>query len=171
MRERRGQVAVRAGLVEQGLYLLLQGSDRVSAGHPEHRRLSGADELDQRRRELGEVAALQSWFHVRLDEKDTPLFRYEYVHRVGQVIPAAHLQIHAHRDETIYLMTAADRGRPKARKQPPAHCERGGRLAKQAHHVAAARDVDPGNDACDAPLRTQRFPAQALPLLGPRRGR
>lgn len=63
------------------------------------------------------LAVDKSWFHVRLDEKDTPLFRYEYVRQPGGVIPAAHLQVHAHRDETIYLMTAAERGRPKARKR------------------------------------------------------
>lgn len=62
------------------------------------------------------LAVDESWVHVRLGERerDEPLFRYEFVRKhVGQLIPSAHIQVHAHRDEFLYLLTAAPRGRPK----------------------------------------------------------
>lgn len=65
------------------------------------------------------LAVEASWFHVRLGdrEKDEPLFRYEFVRRPDGLIPASHLQIHAHRDEFLYLLVAGDKGRPKVRQR------------------------------------------------------
>ncbi|MFI7523784.1 hypothetical protein [Micromonospora globbae] len=63
------------------------------------------------------LAVDKSFFHVRLDEKDTPLFRYEYVRSAGRAIPCAHVQLHAHRDELVYLMTFSNKGRPKAHRR------------------------------------------------------
>jgi hypothetical protein len=65
------------------------------------------------------LAVDASWFHVRIGdrEKDEPLFRYEYLRRPAGLVPAAHLQIHAHRDEFVYLLVASDKGRPKMRQR------------------------------------------------------
>lgn len=65
------------------------------------------------------LAVDASWFHVRLGdrEKDEPLFRYEYVRRMNGLTPASHLQVHAHRDEFLYLLVAGDEGRPKVRQR------------------------------------------------------
>lgn len=63
------------------------------------------------------LAVEKSFFHVRLDSKDTPLFRYEYVRNAKRTIPCAHIQLHAHRDEFVYLMTFSERGRPKAHRR------------------------------------------------------
>lgn len=47
-----------------------------------------------------------------------PLFRYEYVRAPTRAFPCAHIQVHAHRDEFTYLLTASERGKPgkRARK-------------------------------------------------------
>jgi len=63
------------------------------------------------------LAVDKSFFHVRLDDKDTPLFRYEYVRSASRAIPCAHIQLHAHRDELVYLMTFSGKGRPKAHRR------------------------------------------------------
>jgi hypothetical protein len=44
-----------------------------------------------------------------------PLFRYEYERNSPPELPAAHLHVHAHRDETTWMMTLGARGRPKQR--------------------------------------------------------
>lgn len=48
----------------------------------------------------------------------TPLFRYEYQSSMSHQWPSAHLQIHAHRDEFLYAMLRAKRGKSKARQRP-----------------------------------------------------
>ncbi len=59
----------------------------------------------------------ESRFSVGLVNVTDPLLRYEFDRGRGarQRIPAAHLQVHAHRDEFTYLMAHADEGRPKER--------------------------------------------------------
>jgi hypothetical protein len=53
--------------------------------------------------------------HVRPVSEPTPLFRYEFEDAMGAALPCAHLQIHAHRDEFLYTMLRADKGKPAAR--------------------------------------------------------
>lgn len=55
-----------------------------------------------------------SWA-VRTRDTAEPLFRYEYVSAQGGDLPAAHLHVHAHRDELVYTLFRAGRGRPKRR--------------------------------------------------------
>ncbi|MER5871965.1 hypothetical protein [Streptomyces sp. NPDC002044] len=43
-----------------------------------------------------------------------PLFRYEYVRKHGQWPPAAHIQVHAHRDEIAWIQRLAASGKPAA---------------------------------------------------------
>jgi hypothetical protein len=59
----------------------------------------------------------ESQFALGLADVPDPLFRYEYERnmRRSNRLPAAHLQVHAHRDETTYLMMHADEGRPRQR--------------------------------------------------------
>ncbi|XKH56948.1 hypothetical protein LG293_01995 [Citricoccus nitrophenolicus] len=45
-----------------------------------------------------------------------PLFRYEYERRASQV-PAAHIQIHAHRDALTYVMTKSGAGARRGRRR------------------------------------------------------
>jgi hypothetical protein len=63
------------------------------------------------------LAVDESWFHTRVRDKDDPLFRYEYLRGASGRVPAAHIQMHAHRDEFVYLLMAGDRGRPKVRRR------------------------------------------------------
>jgi hypothetical protein len=58
--KRSGQVTVGVDLGEQVLRLLLDAGDGVGTGDPADWRLLGAGELDQRRGELGGIAALQA---------------------------------------------------------------------------------------------------------------
>ncbi|WP_300680829.1 hypothetical protein [Nocardioides sp.] len=53
--------------------------------------------------------------HVRPAGDATPLFRYEFVEGMQSAFPSAHLQIHAHRDEFLFAMLRADRGKPASR--------------------------------------------------------
>lgn len=46
-----------------------------------------------------------------------PLFRYEYVRRMRADIPAAHLQIHAHRDAITFAMDRSGGGTRRARER------------------------------------------------------
>jgi hypothetical protein len=55
-------------------------------------------------------------------DKAEPLFRYEYQRDVGLVLPAAHLHIHAHRNELAYAMArAGSQGIAKRRKGKTVH--------------------------------------------------
>jgi hypothetical protein len=53
--------------------------------------------------------------HVRPVSEATPLFRYEFEDAMSPALPCAHLQIHAHRDEFLYTMLRAERGKPATR--------------------------------------------------------
>ena len=61
------------------------------------------------------LAIKESWIKVLLKGEDTPLFRYEYLRGAPGSVPAAHLQVHAHRDEFAYALIAADKGRARQR--------------------------------------------------------
>lgn len=57
---------------------------------------------------------------VRLSLKgvNDPLVRLHYERRNrDSELPAAHLHVHGHRDEVLYLLTLADRGRPMSRRK------------------------------------------------------
>ncbi|GAA3620336.1 hypothetical protein GCM10022199_26010 [Marihabitans asiaticum] len=53
--------------------------------------------------------------HVRPATDATPLFRYEFEDSMQAALPCAHLQIHAHRDEFLFAMLRAGRGKPAIR--------------------------------------------------------
>lgn len=58
----------------------------------------------------------KSQIEVLLMRTPMPLFRFEYdrkYHDSG-ALPAAHTQVHAHRDEVLYLMRLASQGRPRS---------------------------------------------------------
>lgn len=59
----------------------------------------------------------KSEFHLGLADVPDPFFRYEYERNMRRSthLPAAHVQIHAHRDETTWLMSHADEARPRIR--------------------------------------------------------
>jgi hypothetical protein len=59
------------------------------------------------------LAVHESWFHVRLEDRkrDEPLFRYEYLRNATTNVPSSHIQVHAHRDEFLYLLVAAEKAR------------------------------------------------------------
>jgi hypothetical protein len=44
-----------------------------------------------------------------------PLFRYEFEGGMNSPLPCAHLHVHAHRDEFVFQLFRANRGRPKSR--------------------------------------------------------
>lgn len=51
----------------------------------------------------------QSTVSVLAHAGEEPLFRYDYDARSVAALPAAHLNVHAHRDETVFAMTGAGR--------------------------------------------------------------
>lgn len=55
-----------------------------------------------------------TWSVASLDIAE-PLFRYEYVSSQPAALPAAHLHVHAHRDEAVYTLFRAGVGRPGSR--------------------------------------------------------
>jgi hypothetical protein len=65
------------------------------------------------------LAVDASLFHILIGEKerDEPLFRYEYLRQPRGLVPASHLQIHAHRDEFLHMLMVGDEGRPKVRQR------------------------------------------------------
>jgi hypothetical protein len=69
---------------------------------------------DHRRRFL---TVEKSNFRLGVKDYPDPLLRFEYGRELDEDTPVAHLQIHAHRDETSFLMTRADKNRPKARRR------------------------------------------------------
>jgi hypothetical protein len=46
-----------------------------------------------------------------------PLFRYDYVRKPQSQIPAAHLQVHAHRDAITYVMSQAGTATPRGKRR------------------------------------------------------
>lgn len=63
------------------------------------------------------LAVDQSFIHVRIADKyrDEPLFRYEFLREPTPAVPAAHLQVHGHRDEFVYLLLTGDTPRGRRR--------------------------------------------------------
>lgn len=61
-------------------------------------------------------------FHV-LSEFGDPIFRYEFLADARNV-PAAHLHVHAHRDEILYSLVRASRGKAKTRSGAITHPRR-----------------------------------------------
>jgi hypothetical protein len=55
--------------------------------------------------------------HVVPAKKGAPLFRFEYVDAMQGTLPAAHLHIHAHRDELLYALFRGGHGKPAVRAQ------------------------------------------------------
>jgi hypothetical protein len=53
--------------------------------------------------------------HVRPATDSTPLFRYEFEDGMQAAFPSAHLQVHAHRDEFLFAMLRAQKGKPATR--------------------------------------------------------
>lgn len=53
--------------------------------------------------------------HVRPANDTTPLFRYEFEDGMQAAFPCAHLQVHAHRDEFLFAMLRAGKGKPATR--------------------------------------------------------
>jgi hypothetical protein len=63
------------------------------------------------------LAVRNAKFHVlTADEKGAPLFRYEFTDSGGRV-PAAHLHVHAHRDEMLFALFRGGHGKPKVRAE------------------------------------------------------
>lgn len=55
-----------------------------------------------------------SWA-VRPVNVGEPLFRYEFEAGMNNRLPCAHLHVHAHRDEFVFQLFRAEKGRPKSR--------------------------------------------------------
>lgn len=69
---------------------------------------------------MGEYLAVkESAFAVYPTDKDEPLFRYDYLAACDGLVPGAHLNVHGHRDEMVFALTAAGRrmrGKSRAAK-------------------------------------------------------
>jgi len=63
------------------------------------------------------LAVDSATWSVRSVDVAEPLFRYEFVSRQGDLLPAAHLHVHAHRDELVYTLFRGGVGRPRSRGQ------------------------------------------------------
>ncbi len=63
------------------------------------------------------LSIVESSIRVSLKDVNEPLIRFHYQRsqRAGE-LPAAHVHVHGHRDEVLYLLTLADAGRPKGRR-------------------------------------------------------
>lgn len=63
------------------------------------------------------LSVRKSGFKVETLDKGAPLFRYEFVNGMDSGLPAAHLHVHAHRDELLFAMFRGDRGKPAQRSR------------------------------------------------------
>ncbi|GAB2530041.1 hypothetical protein [Paramicrobacterium agarici] len=62
------------------------------------------------------LAVVKSTFEVRFRGVTEPLYRYDYLRESGTAIPAAHINVHANRDEIVMAMVGAgNKGRGKSR--------------------------------------------------------
>ena len=105
------------------------------------------------------LAVEESWFHVipTGDRMPTPLFRYEYLRACRRSVPAAHLHVHAHRDEFAHALIAAEKGKARQRwrtGKPPRMAEfhfplGGHRFRPCVEDVLNAVVVEFGVDRCD----------------------
>lgn len=68
----------------------------------------------------GEYLAIEeSTFDVGLVREAEPLFRYDYSRNCNGKVPGAHLNVHGHRDELVFALTASGRsmrGKSRARR-------------------------------------------------------
>ena len=62
-------------------------------------------------------AVESSSFTVRVENVNEPLIHFDYVRKAGASIPVAHINVHAHRDELVFAMMIAERGRGKSRSK------------------------------------------------------
>lgn len=63
------------------------------------------------------LAVRESTLGIRAETSDEPLFRYDYLADCDGKIPAAHLNVHSHRDEVVFAMMVAGlrhRGRSRS---------------------------------------------------------
>lgn len=96
---------------DEGIPLRVDGEPRLLLKVEFYCRLDGPGRF---------LAVVESNIKVFADvSKNEPLFRYEY-ERSAESIPAAHIQVHGHRDSLTYVMTrsgsATKRGRDRAVK-------------------------------------------------------
>ena len=63
------------------------------------------------------LAVQDSEIHVLSAWDDDPLFRYEFLKETRGGIPAAHLQVHAHRDAIAYAMGYPGSGSRRAKRR------------------------------------------------------
>ncbi|MDL4815980.1 hypothetical protein [Actinomadura opuntiae] len=63
------------------------------------------------------LAIGDSTARVRMVRKPEPLFRWEYLRHPESNVPCAHFHIHAHRDETVYLLLTGKRSNARVRKR------------------------------------------------------
>jgi hypothetical protein len=60
----------------------------------------------------------ESTFGLGIPKVQEPFFRWDYDRSMhDSQLPAAHIQVHAHRDEVGFLMTLAAKGRPQRRER------------------------------------------------------
>lgn len=95
---------------------------RTAYNHPIRLKINGREALqlttdfrcqwDHRQTYLAVHKA--SWAVRPLDVGE-PLFRYEFEAGMNNRLPCAHLHVHAHRDEFVFQLFRAEKGRPKAR--------------------------------------------------------
>lgn len=62
------------------------------------------------------LAVESAKMEVRPVGREPALFRYEYVRRMQEALPCAHLQVHAHRDEFVYQLVRGGKGRRATRR-------------------------------------------------------
>jgi len=62
------------------------------------------------------LAVRDSYIKVRSCGQKEPLFHVEYLHDPASGVPAAHLQVHAHRDEFTFHLLQGGQGRRPARR-------------------------------------------------------
>lgn len=86
------------------------------------------------------LAVRRSTVAVSAEGTDEPLFRYDYDAPSDERVPAAHLNVHGHRDELVFAMMAA-----------------GHRLRGQARTSALRRGRDPRVSTLHFPLGGHRF--------------
>lgn len=80
------------------------------------------------------LAIEKSAIAVRMTGTSEPLFRWEFLRSPLSRIPSAHFQIHAHRDEIVYLLLAGGATSPRAVK-------RAGELASDQPDLPRVCDV------------------------------
>lgn len=108
VREHEGQVRVAARTPDIGIPLTVEGREIL--------RLTIVYRFthDSRKAYLKTEKSSISVYPV---DTATPLFRYDYLHDAGERIPAAHFNVHAHRDEALFALYVSSRERAKRRQR------------------------------------------------------